>query len=288
MNVIVKNPKMKVAKLSQYFGAEITGIDLRNPVDDATRQQLVDILEENVALVIRGQEFTATQFLAAAALFGEIMEDQNRNFIIDGLPLVSVLSNRNKNSEGKQAKVASNATWHTDHTNQERPPKFTTLYPVELPDRGGGTSLYNMRMGFEELPEDLQKRLLGMKANTCLRGSAAKNGNPDTIKAQQEAKRPLTVQPIVRTHPVNGSKAVWFHPSKTENIIGMGPEDTQEFLADLTQKAIKPEKVYVHEWKLGDMLIWDNRSAMHKAGFDYDPNQHRMLYRILVRGDRPV
>lgn len=288
MNVIVKNPKMKVAKLSQYFGAEITGIDLRNPVDDATRQQLVDILEENVALVIRGQEFTATQFLAAAALFGEIMEDQNRNFIIDGLPLVSVLSNRNKNSEGKQAKVASNATWHTDHTNQERPPKFTTLYPVELPDRGGGTSLYNMHMGFEELPEDLQKRLLGMKANTCLRGSAAKNGNPDTIKAQQEAKRPLTVQPIVRTHPVNGSKAVWFHPSKTENIIGMGPEDTQEFLADLTQKAIKPEKVYVHEWKLGDMLIWDNRSAMHKAGFDYDPNQHRMLYRILVRGDRPV
>ncbi len=288
MNVIVKNPKMKVSKLSKYFGVEVSGIDLRKPIDDATRQQLVDLLEENIALVIRGQEFTAAQFLAAAALFGEIMEDQNRKFIVDGLPLVSVLSNRNKNSEGKQAKVAANATWHTDHTNQERPPKFTTLYPVELPERGGGTSLYNMRMGFEELPEDLQKRLLGMKANTCLRGSAAKNGNPDTIKAQQELKRPFTVQPIVRTHPVNGTKAVWFHPSKTENIIGMSPEDTQEFLADLTQKAIKPEKVYVHEWKLGDMLIWDNRSAMHKAGFDYDPNQHRMLYRILVRGDRPV
>ena len=92
---------------------------------------------------------------------------------------------------------------------------------------------------------------------------------------------------LVRTHPERGTKAIWFHKGKTEKIIGMEPEETQAFLEELLETAIKPEFVYVHEYKLGDWLIIDNRSARHKAGFDYDHSQHRMLYRILVRGDRP-
>ena len=286
MNVIVKNPTMKISKLTDHIGAEVTGIDLTKPVDAQTRKQLVDALEENIALVIRDQKFTAQQYLAAVSLFGEVMEDQNRKFVVDGVPLVSVLSNRNKNSEGKQAKVETNATWHTDHTNQERPPKFTSLYPVELPDRGGGTSLYNMREGFAELPKAMQDRILNMKANTCLRGSASRNKNPDTIKAQQ-AKNSFTLQPIVRTHPVNGSKAVWFHPNKTENIVGMSPEASRELLDELLGYAVRPEFAFTQSWRPGDLLIWDNGSSMHKAGTDFDPNERRLLYRLIVKGERP-
>jgi taurine dioxygenase len=102
------------------------------------------------------------------------------------------------------------------------------------------------------------------------------------------AKQPPTIQPLVRTHPETGAKAIWFHKSKTEKIIGMTPEDTQTFLQELLDTAIRPEFAYVHEYKLGDMLIIDDRSTMHKAGFDFDHSQHRLLYRILVRGDRPV
>ena len=117
-----------------------------------------------------------------------------------------------------------------------------------------------------------------------------KIANPDILKAQIElmAKKPPTIQPLVRTHSETGAKAIWFHKSKTEKIIGMTPEDTQVFLQELLDTAIRPEFAYVHEYRLGDMLIIDDRSTMHKAGFDFDHSQHRMLYRILVRGDRPV
>ncbi|MDA0656635.1 MAG: TauD/TfdA family dioxygenase, partial [Proteobacteria bacterium] len=134
---------MKITKLQDHIGAEVTGIDLRQPVDAETRQRLYDALAENVALVIRDQTFEPAEFQAAVEMFGELMEDQNRRYLVDGLPMISVLSNRHRDSEGKQAKVATNANWHTDHTNQELPPKFTVLYALELPDSGGGTSVAN-------------------------------------------------------------------------------------------------------------------------------------------------
>ncbi len=287
MSMVAEKQTLKITKIKDHIGAEVTGIDLRKPIDEDIRQQIYDALVDNVALVIRDQQFTAAEYEAAASLFGELMEDQNRRYLAPGVPMVSVLSNRHKDSKGNPAKVAKNATWHTDHTNQEFPPKFTSLYPVELPDSGGGTSVCNMRAAYEALPDDLRQRITGMKtANSLISSARAAIANPDILSEQQE-KNEFTIQPLVRTHPERGTKAIWFHTGKTEKILGMEPAETQEFLAELLETAIRPEFVYVHEWKLGDMLIIDNRSAMHRAGFDYDHNQHRMLYRVLVRGERP-
>jgi taurine dioxygenase len=279
---------MRITKLKEHIGAEVSGIDLREPVDAATRKALNDAVAEHVVMVIRDQKFTAAQYQAAAELFGELMEDQNRRYLVEGLPLVSVLSNRHLDSQGNPAKVGKNATWHTDHTNQERPPKFTMLYPVALPDKGGGTSVCNMHAAYEALPQVWKERITSMKtANSLLSPARYRIANPDILREQQTAKSPPRIQPLVRTHPERGTKAIWFHKGKTENVLGMDPEETQAFLDELLEIAIRPEFVYVHEYRLGDMLIIDNRSAMHKAGFDYDHSQHRMLYRILVRGDRP-
>lgn len=291
MNAVTKTQTMKITKIKEYIGAEVTGIDLRQPVDEVTRKRLNQAVADHTVLVIRGQEFTPAQYQAAARLFGDLMEDQNRRYLVDGHPLVSVLSNRHRDSNGNPAKVATNSTWHTDHTNQEVPPKFTMLYPMSLPSKGGGTSVCNMQAAFNALPEALKQRITPMKTeNTLISSARFKIANPDILKAQKElmAKKPPTIQPLVRTHPETGAKAIWFHKSKTEKIIGMTPEDTQVFLQELLDTAIRPEFAYVHEYKLGDMLIIDDRSTMHKAGFDFDHSQHRLLYRILVRGDRPV
>jgi taurine dioxygenase len=288
MSVLAEDRTLKITKIKEHIGAEVTGVDLTKPLDDETRDRLYEALVDHVVLVIRDQHFTASQFRAAAEQFGELMEDQNRLYLAPGEPLVSVLSNRHKDSTGKQAKVAKNSTWHTDHTNQERPPKFTSLYPVALPDSGGGTAVCNSRAAYEALPEDLRKRLDGMQtANTLISSARAKIANPDILKAQQEADTGPMIQPLIRTHPERGTKAIWFHTGKTEKILGMEPAETQEFLADLLETAVKPEFTYTHEYKLGDMLIVDNRSALHQAQFDYDHSQHRKLYRALVRGDRP-
>ena len=289
MSALAAESAIQITKIKEHIGAEVRGVDLRQPLDEAIRQQIYDALVENVTIVIRDQDLTATQYRQATEQFGELMEDQNRMYLAEGEPLVSVLSNRLKASDGQPAKVGANATWHTDHTNQEHPPKFTCLYAVELPDSGGGTSVCNMRAAYEALPQEMQSRLGQMEtANTLISSARFKIANPDILAAQKASTEPPMAHPLIRTHPDNGSKAIWFHKSKTETVSGLNPQETQDFLESLLQSAIKPEFTYLHEWRLGDMLMIDNRAAMHKAGHDFDHNQHRHLYRTLVRGDRPV
>ena len=280
---------MKITKVKEHIGAIVTGIDLSEPVDAATQKKLNEAAVENVVLIIRGQaHLTPAQLQAAAEMFGELMEDQNRRYLVDGFPLISVLDNFHKDSQGQPAKAGKNATWHTDHTNQELPPKYTMLYAVAVPDKGGATSVCNSRAAYESLPEDLKQKITGMKTeNTLISSARFKIANPDILREQLESQKPPTVQPLVRTHPETGTKAVWFHKGKTEKIIGMTPEDTQEFLQEITDKVTLPQFCYAHEYQKGDLLIIDDRASLHKAGFDYDHSQQRRLYRMLVRGDRP-
>lgn len=216
---------MRITKVKEHIGAIITGIDLARPVDAATRRQLQDAAVENVVLIIRGQaHITPAQLQAAGEMFGELMEDQNRRYLVDGFPLISVLDNRNLDSKGQPAKVGANATWHTDHTNQELPPKFTMLYAVAVPDKGGATSVCNSRAAYEALPEAIKRKVDGAKTGNALISSARmRTGNPDIVKAQRESTKPPTVHPLVRTHPETGTKAVWFHKSKTETVTGLRP-----------------------------------------------------------------
>jgi len=283
------NQSMSVTKVKPNIGAIVTGIDLSRPIDEATKKALHAAVVENVVLVIRDQaHLTSAQVQAAGEIFGELMEDQNRRYLVDGHPLISVLDNFHKDSEGKPAKVGKNATWHTDHTNQEFPPKFTMLYAVAVPDKGGATSVCNTRAAYESLPENFKQKINPMKTeNTLLSSARFKIANPDVLKAQLSSTKPPTIQPLVRTHPETGTKAVWFHKGKTEKIIGMTPEETQDFLQEITDTITQPEFCYAHEYQKGDLLIVDNRASLHKAGFDYDHSQQRRLYRMLVRGDRP-
>lgn len=282
MHVITKQ-SMKIAKLSDHIGAEATGIDLTKPVDADTRKRLNEAVVENIALVIRDQHFTPEQFLAAASLFGEPMEQHFTQYAVPDHPLVHKVSNRHTDKSGTVVK--NGADWHTDHTNHVRPPKNTCLYAVSLPDSGGGTSVVNMRAAYNALPETAKQTLNGMKTVNVFKGSAS-GGSGTSAEAQVELKPAPILQPLVRTNPDNGTKAVYFHPNKTENIVGMDPEASQVLLDDLVGRLLQPEFIYSHKWRKGDMFLWDNRSSLHKASFDYDPAQHRKHYRVHIKGER--
>jgi taurine dioxygenase len=118
-------------------------------------------------------------------------------------------------------------------------------------------------------------------------GSASATYSGQSAEAQAERKPEPVLQPLVRTNPDNGTKALYFHPVKTENIVGMDAQASQALLNDLLERSVRDEFIYRHQWRQGDMLLWDNRAAMHRASFDYDPNEHRLLYRVLVRGELP-
>lgn len=276
---------MQITKLTPAIGAEVTGIDLREPVDAATRERLHAAAVEHVALVIRDQTLTPEQYLAAMSLFGEPMEQHFTQYALPGCPLVHEVSNRHQDKSGKRVKHG--ADWHTDHTNHVRPPKFTCLYAVALPSAGGDTAVVNMRAGYEELPEETKRRIDGMRTVNVFQGSASATYSGQSADAQAERKPVPVLQPLVRTNPDNGTRALYFHPVKTENIEGMSAADTQVLLRELLERSVRPEHTYRHRWRKGDVLLWDNRSALHRAYFDYDPAEFRLLYRVLVRGEVP-
>ena len=265
----------KIAPLHPSLGAEISGIDLSRPIDAPTREALSQALADHLALVFRGQTLTPDQYLAAASAFGPPMEQHYSQHNMPDFPLIGLIWHRNGQQPAER--------WHTDHTNRERPPAATILYGVEIPSKGGGTSVATMRAAYAALPEAEQRRLETLRTVNSL-----DTGKTDTLAEDREKYGNPIVHPMVRTHPVHGSRAVFFHITKTLHIEGMSPEASRAYLSDLIDRMIRPEIVYTHNWRKGDVLVIDDRATMHRAHGDYDRSESRVLWRIIVEGDRPL
>ena len=264
---------VKITLLHSSLGAEVTGIDLSKPVDEPMRQTLTRALADHLALVFHDQSLTPAQYLSAASAFGPPMEQHYSQHNMPDFPLIGLIWHRNGQQPAEQ--------WHTDHTNRERPPAATILYGVEIPSAGGGTSVANMREAYARLPEDERRRLESLTTFNAL------DGHADT-REEDRAKydRPIE-HPMVRTHPVHGSRAVYFHITKATHIGGMTPDASKAYMNDLLERMIRPDIVYHHVWRKGDVLVIDDRATMHRAHGDYDRSQSRVLWRIIVEGDRP-
>lgn len=267
--------ELTIQPLTSVIAAEVTGIDLKEPMPEATVEWLNTALADYSVLVIRNQQFTAAEYLdALSRVFGEPMEQHYSQYHHEEVPLVGTISHRNGQKPASM--------WHTDHTNHERPPKATVLYAVSLPSSGGNTSFASMRAAYTNLPEDMKAKIQDMRTiNTLDSYIDARQEDIDKYGAP-------VVHPLVRTHLENGTKSIYFHPTKSKEIEGMTPEASQTFLKGLLDRVIVPEIIYRHEWQPGDMVIFDNRSVMHKAHGDYDRSELRLLYRIILKGDRPV
>ena len=265
---------LQITRLHASLGAEVGGLDLGGPIDGPTRQALSSALAEHLALVFRNQALSPAQYLAAASAFGPPMEQHYSQHNMPDFPLIGLIWHRN----GQQPAEA----WHTDHTNRERPPAATILYGVEIPSAGGATSVANMRAAYAALPEDERRRLDGLTTFNSL-----ESNRPDTRAEDRDRYGKPIEHPMVRTHPQHGSRAVYFHITKATHIGGMTPEASRAYMADLIDRMIRPEIVYQHAWRKGDVLVIDDRATMHRAHGDYDRKQSRVLWRIIVEGDRP-
>jgi alpha-ketoglutarate-dependent taurine dioxygenase len=266
--------RLRISPLHPILGAEVAGVDLSQPIDDTTRQALSRALADNLALVFRGQMLTPTQYLAAAAVFGPPMEQHYSQHNMGDFPMIGLIWHRNGQRPAEQ--------WHTDHTNRERPPAATILYGVEIPSAGGATSVASMRAAYLALSEDERRRLEGLTTFNSL-----DRDRTDTRQEDHDKYGKPIEHPMVRTHPVHRSRAVYFHISKATHIRGMTPEASQAYMGGLLQRMIQPEIVYQHAWRKGDVLVIDNRATMHRAHGDYDRKESRVLWRIIVEGDRP-
>lgn len=264
--------------------AEITDIDLGQPVSAATARQLNNDLNKYGVLAFRNQKLSPEQFVRAGGHFGEIMRHHRRTAEIAGNPLVSFVKN-DPVAPGKY--LIQGESFHTDHTNDPVPPKATALHPLSLPSRGGDTQFVNVHNSYDDLSDEMKKRLDGLMAVHVYQ---SKFSPREIRKLDAESLKhlpPPAIHPIVRVHPESRRKFLYLNPVRMEAIEGMDDDEAQNLIKELMDHATQKKYEYRHQWKYGDMVIWDNRCVMHQANGDYDMSEVRHLLRILVKGSLP-
>ena len=274
-----------ISPLSEHTGAEVRGIDLTEPVAEITQARLNRAFVDSSVLVFRDQHLTSHQLLEAVSLFGEVFPQHNSRFALPECPLVHYISNKDFYPDGRR--YIPGEGYHTDHSNAARPPKATVLHAVSLPDRGGDTEYVNMRLAYDGLPQEIKRRLDGLKAIHVYQSRYSARKLMELSSESRGRVPDAVTHPIVRTHPESGRKAIYINPIRTEGIVGMPEGEALTLLADLLEHATQPQHQYRHRWRPGDLVMWDNRSLLHKANGDYDMNQLRYLYRIMLQGDVP-
>ena len=274
-----------ITPLTDHTGAEVTGLDFTQPIDAEARATLNGAFAAHHVLVMRGQHFAPDHFKAAVQLFGELQPHDKKEHHVPGHPDVSYVSN-DEFVNGRR--IIPGETFHTDHSNHPRPPKATTLFAVDLPSSGGDTQYVNVHDAYDELPNATKQKIEGLKA---VHAYLSKYSPRPLGYLSEESRRnlpPPGVHPLVRTHPENRRKALYLNPVRMESIVGMEDEDALALIGELMAHATQKKFEYRHKWRHGDWVLWDNRSVMHQANPDYDMNERRFLYRLMLKGEVPA
>lgn len=275
---------MKITPLSTVMGAEVTGVDLNQPLGASDRARLHEAFREHLLLCVRDQRFADIgAFLNAARHFGEPKVQHMESYRLGEYPEAGVVSSEDTDvKDGKR--IIRGTMFHTDESFIAEPPKATVLYAVQVPGRGGDTRYVNMRLAYEALDERTKARIDGLTAMHYYGKKRAGRKVP-SLTDEQLKNTPPVAHPVVRTDEETGAKALYVHETMTDFIVDMEPEAGESLLRELydhsTQKA---EFQYHHKWRTGDFVIWDDRATLHAATADYAADEKRLLYRTMIKG----
>jgi taurine dioxygenase len=273
-------------RLAPAGGVEITGADLSRSAS-ATLVALIRqaLLDHHVA-VIRDQALAKQQQYDFTLNFGEL-EDHVARHSDERYSIVHSVTNLDRDGNPTNAlDTRGNYFWHTDKSYHAVPSLMTMLHAVELPPTGGDTQFANMVLAYRALPEAMKVRLAGLRAIHSWESSRLQSGSQPASEAEKRERPPVS-HPIVRTHPETGDKALYIgnHAGAVE---GLAEAEGKALLAELLAHATRPEFVYTHHWRPGDLVIWDNRALLHRALANYEMGRHRrILRRTVVRGTAP-
>jgi taurine dioxygenase len=274
-----------ITPVTEHTGAEVSGIDVTQPIDSRERAALNRALVDSHVLIMHDQHFSPEQFKVAAQLFGELQPHDKRERHVPGHPDVDYICN-DEIVDGKR--IIPGETFHVDHSNHPRPPKVTTLFAVKLPSSGGDTQYVNMHDAYDDLPEATKQKIDGLKAVHVYLSKYSPRSLGKISEESLGKVPPPGVHPLVRTHPENGRKTLFLNPVRMESIIGMEDQDALTLIDELMRHATQKKYEYRHKWRSGDWVLWDNRSVMHQANPDYDMRERRYLYRLMLKGEVPA
>ena len=275
--------KVELNPLCGALGAEVHGVDLSEALDSVTLNMIKEAFHENIVLLFRKQSLTPEQHVDFTSFFGPVeAHPLGSREGAQGQPEILVLVNR------ADTPAPRNDFWHSDISFAKCPPLGSVLHALEVPGEGLGDTLFcNMYKVFEELSPGLQKTLEGLRALHSAEALVRRNNANDNNAKQIISVPDMVSHPVVRTHPETGRKALYVNPYYTESFEGWTPGESRLLLEWLTKLATRHENLYRHRWRQGDLLMWDNRCAMHYAVYDYG-SKPRLFHRATAAGDRPV
>jgi taurine dioxygenase len=274
---------MEVVPLSSTLGAEILGVDAARPIDEATFEAILEAWYRHLVIVLRGQDLDEAAQVRFAQRFGELAPIHTSQHSAAN-EAVMYIGNRVQDGRIAGALPLGEMQFHSDQCYQERPAMATMLYAIEIPSAGGHTLFADAYAALEAVPPAIRKAIETRKAvHVYDYGGVVLDRK--TMVAPSEGLS--CAHPVVRTHPATGRKSLYVNRLMTHHIEGIPAEESERLLDILFATLERPEFVYEHRWRVGDVLLWDNRCTVH-ARRDFDPNERRWMRRVTIRGDRPA
>ncbi|MGK6309014.1 TauD/TfdA dioxygenase family protein [Variovorax sp. DT-64] len=280
----------EIRRFDAPVGAEVIGLDIARPISAADFARIHRAHLDHHVLVFRDQRITPDQHIEFSRRFGPLEIHVLHQFHLAGHREILIVSNIKKPDGEPLGLGDAGAYWHSDISYKPKPSLGSLLHAQELPSEGGDTLFADQHLAWEGLSPALQQRILPLKAEHSYLAKyeelRAKNPwRPKLSQAQIDQVAPA-VQPVVRTHPQTGRKALFVSEHFTTRIVGLPQDESDALLGELFAHSVKPEYVYRHRWAPHDLVFWDNRSLMHLAAGTPD-QLRRKLYRTTIEGDVP-
>jgi taurine dioxygenase len=291
-----------VSPFAAGLGADIAGVDIRQPLAAADRDAIRAAWLDNLVLRFRDQKMDDDQHMAFTRQFGELefnpgtliakqygVEDYSTGRSAQVPPEISVISNIIEDGKAIGGLGDGEAFWHTDSSFVDVPPAASLLRSIEVPppSAGGATEFLNCYAAYETLDDAMKTRIDGLTMIHAATHSSGGKANRGFETVRDVTQVPGARQPMVRTHPETGKKALFLGRRINAYVIGLPVEESEELLDELWAHTVQAKFTWRQEWRVGDLIWWDNRCAMHRRDA-FDPATRRLMHRTQLKGTRPV
>jgi taurine dioxygenase len=281
----VHSEPIHVIPTGAALGAEVSGVDLKN-LDERQFPALERAWHEHQVVLVRDQTLTDDDLVAFSRRFGNLdlapVQETGRRFV-EGIPEIYIVSNVIVNGEPIGSLGAGEAVWHTDMSYLEVPPMASMLYALEVPAAGGNTSFCSMYAIYEALPAELKRRIAHLKIKhdgTYNSGGYLRQGVTATDDPRTS---PGAVHPLVCTHPDTGRRMLYLGRRRNAYLMGLELAESEMLLDQLWGFTGSPDFAWEHAWRVGDLVLWDNRCTMHRRD-PFDASARRIMHRTQIKG----
>ena len=281
--------KAKIQPLSSALGAEVTDLDICEIARGSDLAAVQEAFLEYHLLCFRLPPLSRSQFFNLASLFGVPQLQLIRRERDVDVPEVAIFVSTYENPQEKPNDLGSVrlSGWHTDDSYFQIPAKATLLQALDIPESGGETRFCNTQAAYEDLSMEMKHKLDGKQAVHKYDTKRAV-ASPKKLSNIENSETLDVVHPLVRTHDDTHAKAIYYNSNRTDSVVGISSEESNALLDELGAHITQNKYRYDHEWRVGDVLLWDNRSLVHSVNVDFPVGQTRRHQRILLKGCRPV